>query len=140
MKLVTAFVLAAGLMLAQTGTEKAVQKSLDQFAKAVVGKQQGVLSKLMAETVVYSHSNGKVDTKSTFIDNVMGEKPKYEAFDLGEQTIRVFGKTATCRGKITVKDLQDGQRRTLELSVLQVWVKGPAGWQLVERQATRLNP
>ena len=88
MKLVTAFVLAAGLTLAQTGTEKAVQKSLDQFAKAVVGKQQGVLSKLMAETVVYSHSNGntfEVMTEAHKIRDRVFERLPADVADTGEQ-------------------------------------------------------
>jgi ketosteroid isomerase-like protein len=140
MRLVTSFVLAAGMMFAQAGPEKAIRRSLDQFSKAVVGRDQATLSRLIADSVVYSHSNGNADTKASFIGNVMSQKPTYEAFELGEQTIRFFGRTATVRGKITVKDLQDGQRRTLELSVLQVWVRGASGWQLVERQSTRLNP
>ena len=141
MKFATAFVLAsASLVFAQSGPEQAIQTLLDQFAKAVVGKDEAMLTKLMSDSIVYSHSNGNLDTKATFIKNVVTQNPTYEAFELGKQTIRVFGKTATVRGKITVKDILAGQHRTLELSVLQVWAKGPGGWQLVERQATRLNP
>ena len=52
----------------------------------------------------------------------------------------IYGTTAIVRGKITVKDLLNGQRRTLELNAMQIWIKGSGGWTMVARQSTRMNP
>jgi ketosteroid isomerase-like protein len=121
--------------------EQAVRAAMDQFAKAVLGKDRPTLERLMSDAILYSHSDGHLDTKASFIDNVMGEKPKYEAFDYGSETaILIYGKTAVVRGRITVKDFQNKLRRTIELNALQVWEKGPLGWTMIARQATRLNP
>jgi ketosteroid isomerase-like protein len=140
MKLAVTCVLAIGTMWAQPANDKAVRTALDQFAKAVVARDQGTLTRLMEDSVAYSHSTGVVDTKASFIANVMAQKPTYEAFTYGPLAIRFNGKTAMVRGKITVKDILDGQHRTIELSVLQVWVHNQVGWQIIERQGTRLNP
>ncbi len=113
---------------------------MDQFAKAVLGKDKATLERLMSESIWYSHSNGNLDTRAAFINNVMSETPKYEAFDYADQKIVLYGKTAIARGKVTVKDLMNGQRRTLELNAMQIWIKGAQGWTLVARQATRMNP
>ena len=144
---VTLFVTAASaaVMYAQApsmdlASEKAVRASMDQFAKAVLGKDKATLEKLMADSILYSHSNGNLDTKAQFIDNVMNEKPKYEGFDYSDQKVIIYGTTAVARGKITVKDFQNGQRRTLELNAMQIWLKGAKGWTMVARQSTRLNP
>jgi len=121
--------------------EQAVRGAMDQFAKAVLSKDRATLERLMSEWVLYSHSDGHLDTKVSFIDNVVSEKPKYEAFDYGsETTTYLYDKTAVVRGRLTVKDFQNNVRRTIELNVLQIWEKGPAGWVMIARQATRLNP
>src|SRR5882724_1104404 len=120
--------------------EQAVRASMDQFAKAVLGKDKATLEKLMADAILYSHSNANLDTKASFIDNVMKETPKYEGFDYGDQKMVIYGNTAIVRGKITVKDFQNGQRRTIELNAMQIWLKGSKGWTMVARQSMRLNP
>jgi hypothetical protein len=121
--------------------EQAVRGAMDQFAKAVLGKDRPTLEKLMSDWILYSHSDGRLETKAQFIENVVTEKPKYEAFDYGsETTVFLYEKTAIVRGRITVKDFQNNQRRTIELNALQVWQKGPQGWIMIARQATRLNP
>jgi hypothetical protein len=121
--------------------EQAVRGAMDQFAKAVLSKDRPVLERLMSDWILYSHSDGHLDTKAQFIENVLTEKPKYEAFDYGsETTVFLYDKTAVVRGRITVKDFQNNRRRTIELNALQVWQKGPQGWIMIARQATRLNP
>ena len=120
--------------------EQAVKAAMDQFAKAVLGKDKATLEKLMADSIMYSHSNANLDTKESFIKNVMNETPKYEGFDYGESKTLIYGNTAIVRGKITVKDFQNGQRRTIELNAMQVWLKGSQGWTMIARQSTRLNP
>jgi hypothetical protein len=127
--------------VADVKAEQAVRFAMDQFAKAVLAKDRPTLEKLMSDWILYSHSDGHLDTKAQFIENVVTEKPKYEAFDYGsETTIFLYEKTAVVRGRITVKDFQNNQRRTIELNALQVWQKGPTGWVMIARQATRLNP
>lgn len=142
---VTLVVAAATVAVAQKPStdpkaEQAVRASMDQFAKAVLGKDKATLEKLMSESILYSHSNGNLDTRAIFVNNVMTENPKYEGFDYGDQKIVIYGNTAIVRGKITVKDLLSGQRRTLELNAMQIWLKGSQGWTMVARQSTRLNP
>src|SRR5882724_2289328 len=71
-------------------TEQAVRAHMDQFAKAVLGKDKATLEKLMADSILYGHSNGNLDTKAAFIGNVMTQTPKYEGFDYGDQKILIY--------------------------------------------------
>jgi hypothetical protein len=41
---------------------------------------------------------------------------------------------------LTLRTVSEGAATTLNLGTLHVWVKKPAGWRLVARQAVRLNP
>ena len=62
----------------------------------------------------------------------------YKAIDMKDTTYRVFGKTVLVLTNMTVKNAQNGEDRTIPLSVLMVWVKEQGRWQLVARQSTRL--
>jgi len=143
-KLAVSLLLAASLFGQKPSpdpkAEQAVKAAMDQFAKAVLTKDKATLEKLMADSIMYSHSNANLDTKQSFITNVMNETPKYEGFDYGESKTLIYGNTAIVRGKITVKDFQNGQRRTIELNAMQIWLKSGSGWTMIARQSTRLNP
>ena len=54
-------------------------------------------------------------------------------------TVRTYGNTAVVRARLLLRTTADGQTTTLDMLSLHVWVKNPAGWQLVARQTTRLN-
>lgn len=118
-----------------------VRVAMEQFAKAVLTKDRGTLERLMGSAILYSHSNGHLDTKASFIESVMSEKPKYEGFEYGgDTTFLMYGSFAVVRGSITVKDILEGKHRTIELNAMQIWEKGPQGWVMIARQSTRMNP
>ncbi len=136
MKYLATLLLCAGLMRA--GTEEGrILKCLNDFATAVLKNDKATLDKLMADTVVYSHSSGKAETKAEAIAEF--EKAKYEQFVYKGQTVQLYGDTAIVRGPAFVINTSNGKRQELSLSILQVWIKSPTkGWQLVARQSTKL--
>jgi hypothetical protein len=50
----------------------------------------------------------------------------------------VFGNTALIKGSMEIVNNATTPPTTLNLSVLQVWLKAPKGWQLVGRHSNRL--
>jgi ketosteroid isomerase-like protein len=134
MKTLAAFVLCAGLMQAGAQDDM-VMKAMNDFATAVLKKDTATLKKLFADSVVYSHSSGKAETKAEAIEAI--EKAKYVKFDYKEQKMQFFGNTAIVRGEAVLLNTATSPD-PLKLSILQVWVKNPAGWQMVARQSTKL--
>jgi hypothetical protein len=134
MKLLATLLLCAGLASAGA-QEDMIMKSMKDFATAVLKKDKGTLEKLMGDTVMYSHSNGKVENKAEAL--AAFDAAKYEKFEYGPQKMQFFGNTAIVRGDVEV--LNPATSPTpLKLNVLQVWVKSSKGWQMVARQSTRL--
>ncbi len=134
MKTLTTLLLCAGLM--QAGAqEDMVMKAMKDFAAAVLKKDAATLNKLFADSVVYSHSSGKAETKAEAIAAI--EKANYVKFDYKEQKMQFFGNTAIVRGEAVLLNTVTSPD-PLKLSILQVWVKNPSGWQMVARQSTRL--
>jgi hypothetical protein len=96
---------------------------------AVLTKDAPALDRLLHPDLVYSHSDGKAQTKADILKSL----PNSQSIEFGDDTtVRIYGNTALVKGTIKID--------ANHLSVLQVWLKGPKGWQLVARHSTKLNP
>ncbi|BDC51993.1 hypothetical protein F183_A43080 [Bryobacterales bacterium F-183] len=136
MKFLITLLLCGGMLMAGA-QEDMIKKQLDDFATAVIKKDKAALSKMLADDVVYSHSNGLHETKAQAI--AAFEVAKYEKFDYKPQLIRIYGNTAVVKGDIDILNAASSPTPT-QLNVLQIWVKNGSQWQLVARQATRRTP
>ncbi|GHB71847.1 nuclear transport factor 2 family protein [Persicitalea jodogahamensis] len=132
-----------GLMLsaamAQSKEEKAVLDRVETWRKAVLAQDIKSLDKIFASEMTYGHSNGHIDTKSSFIETIRDKKEVYNELNLDDMTVSVVGNTALVRHKMTGNvSISDGTTSKPNLGVLQVWSKTNNGWQLLARQAFKL--
>ena len=137
------FTLFFGLMLsvamAQSKEEKAVLDRVEMWRKAVLAQDVKSLDKIFASEMTYGHSNGHMDTKSSFIETIRDKKEVYNELNLDDMTVSVVGNTAMVRHKMTGNvSISDGTTSKPNLGVLQVWSKTNNGWQLLARQAFKL--
>jgi ketosteroid isomerase-like protein len=135
-------ILAAAAALSSTAWADAksdVLAAMETWKTAMLKKDAATLDKLLHSDLTYSHSDGRTETKSDVLQSIPAGKLNVEAIDFKDSTVRVFGNTAVVKGGIDIRNNVDGKPVLLNLSVLQVWVKGSQGWQLVARQSTRLN-
>ena len=136
-------VLLSGLTLAAAQPDPKVVKEVlaasDAWKLAMMKKDAAGLQKLMHEDMIYSHSNGRTQTKADVVQDTKG-KTIIEAMDFSETTVRVYGNTALIRANVEVRNSTDGKATIYHTNVLHVWLKGAGGWQLVSRQATQLSP
>lgn len=129
---------AAALLSA--GAESDVLAQVEAWRKAVLAHDTKTLDKLMGDRVLYSHSNGRLETKAEFM-KAWGPSgtANYDSVVLGQQTVEMYGNIAVVRGDITIDNAAKGAaKQHLKLNVMQIWEKGKSGWQMVARQATRL--
>lgn len=134
MKFIVTMLLCAGLMHAGA-QEDQIMKCVQDFATAVLKKDKATLTKLMADDVMYSHSNALLETKAQAL--AAFDKAKYEKFEYKAQTIHLYGNTAVVRGDVEILNSASNPA-PLKLNIMQVWIKGKSGWQMVARQSTRL--
>jgi ketosteroid isomerase-like protein len=118
--------------------EKEVLAAMDAWKAATMKKDGAALGKLLHPDLTYSHSSGQNQTKDEVIKSVTAGKATVEAINFSDTTVRVYGKTALVKGKVDITNAADGKSTTAHLNILHVWIKGPQGWQMVARQATRL--
>ena len=118
--------------------EKEVLAAMDAWKQATMKKDRATLDRLLHPDLAYSHSNTKNESKAEVLEAVAGGKTVVEAIDFSDTTVRVYGNTALVKGRVDMRNNADGKATTANLNILHVWVKGPQGWQMVSRQATRL--
>jgi ketosteroid isomerase-like protein len=135
----TLFVLAAAMLRAATPdakTEKEVLAALDTYRQAMMKKDAATLQKVLADDLTYTHSSNLHETKAAVIESLKNSTV-YEAIDFKDMKVRVYGNTALVKGDVDFKNNNAGTVTVNKLNILHVLVKGPQGWQLVARQATR---
>lgn len=98
-------------------------------------KDIAALDSVLHPDVTYSHSNAHNESKA----EALGKLPRSTAqsIKVTDPTVRVYGDTALLKAKVDFSNLVDGEIQHVPLDVLHVFVKGPSGWQMVGRQATK---
>jgi len=121
---------------AQSRAEKEVLSAMNAWKQAMIDRDRTALEALYAPSLIYTHSNGRQENKTEAIENVVNAKDRFESIDLTDISITIYGSTAIVKAKTAMRMNSGG---TLNLDVLQVWIKLSGRWQLVARQAIRVN-
>jgi ketosteroid isomerase-like protein len=96
------------------------------------------LAPMLADDLVYVHSDGVMETKPQFLERVRSGRLRYRSIVPTETTVRTYGNVAmvTGRGKFTV--IMSGGDLEVDLRYTSVYRHSPDGWQLVSWQSTRV--
>ncbi len=114
----------------------AISEHENRRYKAMIEKDIPALEALFGEHLVYTHSNAAADSKASYIEGVRSRKFDYRAAERTEVVIDVYGDTAVVTGRAKMDAVVAGTPRTLNNRFLNVWAKGPRGWQMVAWQST----
>ena len=131
-----AFVLTVRPAFAASAGEKAVLAALDTWKVAMLKKDRAALEKIFHPDLSYGHSSASVETKAQAIPHIV-DSGGWEAIEFADTTVRVLGNVALVNGKTDMHQRGKDKVTISKLIVLTVWAKGPAGWQMIGRQAVR---
>ena len=137
--------LAVGLLgivptLAASADEDAVAKSVEAFRGAQIAADAKAFDALCAAELSYSHSDGRVENKATFIANATNGKSKFLLLEYLDPQIRVVGTAAIVRFHWVgeSQSVADGKKSNTNLHILMNWQKQGADWKLLSRASTKL--
>ena len=137
--------LAVGLLgvvpaFAASADEDAVAKSVEAFRAAQLAADAKALDALCAAELSYSHSDGRVEDKATFVANATDGKSKFLSLAYQDVSVRVVGDAAIVRfhwlGE--TQAAADGKKSSTNLHILMNWQKQGADWKLLTRASTKL--
>ena len=110
----------------------------DQRFRAMCEADAATLEKLLAETLVYTHSYGGADSKASYLEGIRAKKWIYRKIERPKENIQVHGDCAVVTGQVRIELMQEGKSKILNSAYTNVWIKGPKGWQMVAWQSTPL--
>jgi hypothetical protein len=106
---------------------------------AQVDADAATLGKLLDDGLEYTHSNGDLDTKQSFIDSLTSGTRDYISSTPTIETVRIFGDVGVIRGKakVTVAG-KDRQPQELHIGYTDIWVWKDGRWQMTAWRSARL--
>jgi ketosteroid isomerase-like protein len=132
--------LGAKAAQAMSADEEAVAKRLEAFRAAQIAADAKALEGLCAPELSYSHSDGHVEDKATFIKNATSGKSKMLSLVYQDPSIRVVGDVAIVRFHWLGESeaIADSKKSSTNLHILMNWQKQDGQWMLLSRASTKL--
>ena len=121
--------------------EEAVAEKVEAFRAAQVAADAKAFDALCADELSYSHSDGHVEDKATFIANATNGKSKFTSLKYEDTKIRIVGPVAIVRFHWLGEQecTADGKKSSTNLHILMNWVKQGSDWKLLSRASTKLG-
>lgn len=123
---------------ASASAEQAVAAAAEKLRLAMIDPTPAALAGLVADDLSYGHSGGRVDTKDSFIGDLIAGKSDFVTIAITDQTIKVVGNTAIVRHTLTADTSDSGKPGKVQIKILGVWQQQGGQWKLLARQAVRV--
>ena len=132
-----AFVACAAPAFAQSPVEDVKAAEQKRFDVTVKGDYKA-LDAILADDLIYVHSNGNVDNEKTFLEGLTSGRSKYKSIESLEIKARELGGLVFIDGRAKVLVESNGQTNDLLLTYLDVWAKRNGTWQMVHWHSARM--
>jgi Domain of unknown function (DUF4440) len=136
--LVLSFFLIATVAMAQAKDKQQLSAAVDTLIQAIIRADKPVLESLVADSLSYGHSSGKVENKTQFVDAVVNGSFDYLSGNTSAQTISITNNAGIVRHVFIFQYNNKGETGEMKLGVLMVWQKQKGKWKLLARQAFKL--
>lgn len=138
--IVLAFTVAAStLALGQAGkVEESIKAVNEQLNQAALKGDVATFDKLLADDTIGINVLGVTSTKADVLENFKSGKLKFEAIEVTDTKVRVYGDTALVNATANVKGHFGATDLSGQYRSVRVWVKRKGQWQSVSFQATRV--
>lgn len=99
--------------------------------QALVAGDLDELDRLFADDMTYTHSNGMVDSKASYLGALRDGVFRYVDVDVQEPSSRDFGGTVVVTGTAVATSESAGGRLVSPLRYTGVWSQKDGAWQFV---------
>ncbi len=117
---------------------QSLEQSIDMLRNAMLKADSLQLRNLTCEELSYGHSNAMVEGQDSFVNSILSGKSKFTKLDFKDQDITIKGDVATVRHVMIGESLNNGTAGTINLKVLQTWIRDHNVWKLMARQAVKI--
>ena len=108
----------------------------DRRYAATVAGDLDELGLLFADTLSYTHSNGSVDTKVSYLESLSSGRLRYRSIDRLDETITVYEQAAVVSTRVRLHITAGGADRTIDARATITWVRHDGRWRFAAWQST----
>jgi ketosteroid isomerase-like protein len=136
------------LVLAVTSLPAAEDRSIaaaraadDERLAATVAADPARLAAIFSDDLHYSHSNGKIDTKASYVQALTSHNTIYESFSYQDRTFKVAAPgIVLMTGRVVMHISNAGQKVINDLNFLAVWREEGGRWRFLAWQSCKNPP
>ena len=125
--------------VAQSKTNQKILETEQRRFEAMTRKDTVALRDLLADDLVYIHSNALTETKSAHISAISTGRLVYEKMIREQATVRRCGKIALSNGIVRVTGILHGKPFEIRLIYTATYRKKGGIWRLLNWQSTRIQ-
>ena len=96
------------------------------------------LQPMLADDLIYCHSNGRCENKSQLLESLRSGRIRYRAVDILSLQPRTAAGAVIVNGSIAVDGSMDGLPIKMQMVYMGVYVRRDGRWRLAAWQAARL--
>jgi hypothetical protein len=133
-----ASMISAPSMAKDDAREAALRKAEIARFDAQVNADAKALGELLDDNLEYAHSNGVIDSKTSFIESLTSGTRDYIATTANLQSVRIFGDVAIIRGTAKVTVNEGGKPLDLDLGYTDFWLWKNGKWQMTAWRSARM--
>ena len=124
---------------AKKSAEQEVLAALAGWNQATLHKDPVALAKVLHKDLIYSHSDGREQTKADQLKAVADPNVKSLGIDFYDTRVRIYGDTAIVKTNGHVLNGTPPALAKSHIVLLYVFLKTPEGWQMLARQAAKVD-
>ena len=121
-------------------TESDIARLEDERYAAMLAKDAAALERLLHSDLVYMHSSGVADSKTSYIAGVRDRAWDYHAIARSDQAVRLNGTLALVFNRLKIDLSVRGVAKSLDNRALAVWVAEDGTWRLIALQSGMVPP
>ena len=116
----------------------ALTRQADAWDKAIVSKDRAAIEANMADDFRQIGSNGEVETRRSFVDDLVSPELQIDPYTVEDFDVRLYGEVALLSGRTRMTGRYQGKPFSSHYRYIDVYVRAAGQWKVVSVQTTRL--
>ena len=119
----------------------AVRAADDERVAATKSGDRARLEAIYSDDLHYAHSNGKIDTKASYVESLVKRTTIYEKYDYLTREFRPAGPGVVLMiGRVLIQSSGAGGTQKNDLNILAVWREEKGKWRFLAWQSCKNLP
>ena len=124
---------------ADTAAEKEIRDMMEKYRTALLKRDAATLEKIWSDDYMFTNGAGETVSKAQRLVNLESGATSLGSINADQDSkVRIYGNAAVHTSQVTIEGQYSGKQAGGQYRSILVWIKGPAGWQLVANQLTPL--